>query len=69
MARSELRPLETLEDQVFHNSQSAVALSRFMIWALEEAEMNLGDEFVKAAISTIIHHMEQNYGTQKDHAH
>ena len=44
-----------------HKDKDILALYRFMVWAYEEAENNLDDEFLKVAIHAIIYHLSKHY--------
>ena len=44
-----------------HKDEDILALYRFMVWAYEEADNTLDDEFLKAAIHTIIYYLSKHY--------
>jgi len=43
-------------------SGEAVHLARFMMWAYDEVNENLKDDFLKSAIKTILYYMSKKYG-------
>jgi hypothetical protein len=69
MTSNNRTPLEAIEHDVFVTSEDARAFNRFIIWAFEEADVKLHDEFIKAAISTIIIYMEKYYGIGNEKIH
>jgi hypothetical protein len=50
-------------------SNEAVHLARFMMWAYDEVNENLKDDFLKSAIKTILYYMAKKYGVSvSEHA-
>jgi len=52
-----------------HKDKDILAFYRFMIWAYEEAENTLDDDFLKAAIHTIIYYLAKHYNTGSKTTH
>lgn len=46
-----------------------LAFHRFMIWAYEESENTFEDEFLRAAIHTIIYYLDKHYDTDSGKTH
>jgi len=52
-----------------HKDKDMLAFYRFMVWAYEEAENTFDDEFLKAAIHTIIYYLAKHYNAGSETTH
>lgn len=52
-----------------HKDKDILAFYRFMVWAYEEAENTFEDDFLKAAVHTIIYYLAKHYkaGSKTNH--
>lgn len=59
------------DKQIAQNSRSSdiAAFHRFMLWAYEESDTNFEDEFLKAAIHTIIYYLTKHYNAGSERTH
>lgn len=60
---------KNIQTESGHKGADIVAFHRFMIWAYEEADTTFEDEFLKAALETIIYYLAKHHNVSSETAH